>query len=43
MTVADLAKMFDKSKFFGYFEMNLCTLLMDISEFGFQATPDQVM
>jgi len=35
--VADLAKMFDESKFFGYFETNLRTLLMDISEFGLQA------
>ena len=37
MTVADLAKMFDESKFFGYFESNLLTTLMDISEFGLQA------
>ncbi|KIM81410.1 hypothetical protein PILCRDRAFT_821495, partial [Piloderma croceum F 1598] len=25
--------------FFGYFRPNLCTLLMDISEFGLQAAP----
>jgi hypothetical protein len=37
-TVADLAKMFDKSKFFGYLDSNLLTNLMDISEFGLQAT-----
>lgn len=33
-TIADLAKWFDKSKFFGYFESKLCTAIMDISEFG---------
>jgi len=38
-TIADLAKMFDGSKFFGYFRPNLCTLLMDISEFGLQTAP----
>ena len=37
-TVGDLAKMFDERKFFGYFESNLLTTLMDISEFGLQAT-----
>jgi hypothetical protein len=35
--------MFDESKFFGYFEPGVYTLLMDISEFGLQAAPDQVM
>src|SRR6266704_81955 len=40
-TVGDLAKYFDESKFFGYFEPDLCTLLMDISEFGLQAAPGQ--
>jgi hypothetical protein len=33
-TVGDLAKMFDESKFFGYMSPDLCTLLMDISEYG---------
>ena len=32
VTVADLAKMFDGTKFFGHFESNLLTTLMDISE-----------
>jgi len=36
-TIADLAKWFDKSKFFGYFEPKLCTAIMDISEFGLKA------
>lgn len=31
--------MLDESKFFGYLNSDLCTLLMDISEFGLQATP----
>ena len=31
-TDADLAKMFDGTKFFGHFESNLLTTLMDISE-----------
>jgi hypothetical protein len=39
-TVADVAKMFDETKFFGYFESDILTALMDISEFGLQvATP----
>ena len=42
-TVADLAKMLDETKFFGYFDSGLCTVIMDISEFGLQAAPDQVM
>ena len=33
-TIGDLAKMFDESKFFGYMKAELCTLLLDISEFG---------
>ncbi|KIK06034.1 hypothetical protein K443DRAFT_307464 [Laccaria amethystina LaAM-08-1] len=33
-TIEDLAKMFDESKFFGYMKPELCTLLLDISEFG---------
>ena len=33
-TIDDLAKMFDGSKFFGYMTSELCTLLLDISEFG---------
>ena len=36
-TIGDLAHMFDESNFFGYFRSNLCTLLMDISEFGLEA------
>ncbi|KAF8344453.1 hypothetical protein F5887DRAFT_1062099 [Amanita rubescens] len=36
-TVADLAKMFDETKFFGYFVPELLTALMDISEFGLEA------
>src|SRR5258707_5150622 len=36
-TIEDLAKMFDESKFFGYLEPSLCTLIMDISEFGLHA------
>jgi len=36
-TVADLAKMFDDTKFFGYFRPEVLTILMDISEFGLQA------
>jgi hypothetical protein len=36
-TIADLAKMFDESKFFGYFLYDILTVLMDISEFGIQA------
>ncbi|KAF8346671.1 hypothetical protein F5887DRAFT_1101022 [Amanita rubescens] len=36
-TIADLAKMFDESKFFGYFESDILTVLMDISEFGLKA------
>jgi hypothetical protein len=36
-TVADLAELFDETKFFGYFEPNILTALMDISEFGLQA------
>jgi hypothetical protein len=38
-TVGELAKMFDETKFFGYYRPELCTLLMDISEFGLQAPP----
>jgi len=37
--VGELAKWFDESKFFGYFGPKLCTIIMDISEFGLQATP----
>ncbi|KAK2465668.1 hypothetical protein APHAL10511_002212 [Amanita phalloides] len=33
-TVGDLAKMFDESKFFGYFSPDILNVLMDISEFG---------
>jgi len=33
-TIDDLAKMFDGSKFFGYMRAKVCTLLLDISEFG---------
>lgn len=40
-TIADLAKTFDESKFFGYFSSDLCEIIMDISEFGLQAAPDQ--
>ncbi|CAA7270465.1 unnamed protein product [Cyclocybe aegerita] len=36
-TIDDLAKMFDESKFFGYMPPELCTLLLDISEFGLAA------
>ena len=36
-TIGDLANTLDESKFFGYFGSSLCTLLMDISEFGLQA------
>jgi hypothetical protein len=36
-TVGDLAKMFSANgRFFGYFRSILCTLLMDISEFGLE-------
>lgn len=42
-TVGKLAKWFDESKFFGYFDAKLCTLIMDISEFGLKATPGQAM
>ena len=38
-TVGELAKMFDENKFFGYYRPELCTLLMDISEFGLRAAP----
>ncbi|KAM6499157.1 hypothetical protein JOM56_004665 [Amanita muscaria] len=38
-TIGDLAKMFDETKFFGYFRSSLLTVLMDISEFGLQLTP----
>ncbi|KIL56232.1 hypothetical protein M378DRAFT_172856 [Amanita muscaria Koide BX008] len=38
-TIGDLAKMFDETKFFGYFRSSLLTVLMDISEFGLQPTP----
>ena len=41
-TVADLAKWFDETKFFGYFEPSVCTILMDISEFGFPDYARQV-
>jgi hypothetical protein len=37
-TIGDLAKMFDKTKFFGYFGSSLLIALMDISEFGLQNT-----
>jgi len=33
-TIDDLAKMLHESKFFGYMGPELCTLLLDISEFG---------
>ena len=33
-TIGDLAKLFDETKFFGYMDEELCTLLMDVSEFG---------
>ena len=33
-TIDDLAKMFDDSKFFGYMSSEICTFLLDISEFG---------
>jgi hypothetical protein len=42
-TIADLAKMLDGKKFFGYFRPSVCTLIMDISEFGLQAAPVDVM
>ncbi len=35
-TIEDLAKMLDESKFFGYFEPDVCIMLMDISEFGLE-------
>ncbi|KIL64214.1 hypothetical protein M378DRAFT_63700, partial [Amanita muscaria Koide BX008] len=38
-TIADLAKLFDETKFFGYFKSSLLVALMDISEFGLQPTP----
>jgi hypothetical protein len=38
-TVGELAKMFDQKKFFAYYQPELCTLLMDISEFGLQVAP----
>ena len=34
VTIGELAKMFDESKFFGYMSPDLCTILMDISELG---------
>jgi hypothetical protein len=37
-TIEGLAKMFDKTKFFGYMRPELCTLLLDISEFGLAET-----
>ncbi len=37
-TIGDLAEMFDERKFFGYMRPGLCMLLMDISEFGLQAS-----
>ena len=40
-TFGDLAKWFDESKFFGYFGPELCTLIMDFSEFAFQAASNQ--
>jgi len=36
-TVGALAEMLDESTFFGYMTEELCTLLMDISEFGLEA------
>ena len=33
-TIGELAKMFDERKFFGYMTPELCTPLLDISEFG---------
>src|SRR6266545_7814206 len=36
-------KWFGEQKLFGYFDPSVCTLLMDISEFGLQAAPDQAM
>jgi hypothetical protein len=41
-TVGDLANTLDDSKFFGYFGSSLCTLLMDISEFGLVGRGTQV-
>ena len=38
VTIADLAKAFNESKFFGYFDSDLLTTLMEISEFGLKAT-----
>jgi hypothetical protein len=40
-TVGDLVKMFDESKFFGYYTPTLLTLLMDISEFGLKTVAGQ--
>jgi len=34
VTIGELAKMLDESKFFGYMDPERCTLLLDISEFG---------
>jgi hypothetical protein len=39
VTIADLAKMFDETKFFGYFESSILVALMDISELGLKPTP----
>ncbi|KAJ3500862.1 hypothetical protein NLJ89_g9602 [Agrocybe chaxingu] len=36
-TIEDFAKMVHSSKFFGYMHPKLCTLLLDISEFGLAA------
>ena len=33
-TIRDLVEMFDERKFLGYLDTDICTLLMDISEFG---------
>ncbi|KIJ94513.1 hypothetical protein K443DRAFT_110298 [Laccaria amethystina LaAM-08-1] len=38
-TIDDLAKMFHETKFFGYLTSELCTLLLDISEFGLAELP----
>jgi hypothetical protein len=35
-TIAGLAKLFDETKFVGYFTSDILTALMDISEFGLQ-------
>jgi hypothetical protein len=41
-TIGDLAKMFVESKLFGYMRPQLCTFLMDISEFGLNVQASDV-